>query len=279
MRMRRSSILSVLLLFVMTFPALAAKKDRCSTGKLNEDEAAIVEQELNQNGRRGGGIVVPVWIHVISSGQGVANGEVPDKWIRDQITVLNESFAGERGGADTGFQFRLEGVTRTFNPDWFFMGYQSQAERRAKTALRRGGAETLNIYTVDGGLYLGWATFPSHYKAQSEVDGVVLDFRSLPGGPYETFSLGGTAPHEVGHWLLLYHTFQNGCSNNGDYIEDTPKERYPARGCPVGLDTCLRDPGLDPIFNYMDYSDDACYTQFTPQQADRMQAAWFTYRD
>lgn len=277
MRLRRSLVLTLTVLFAFT--AFAGKKDRCSTRMLNDDEAAIVEQEMAGNSGRGrDSIVVPVWIHVISSAPGVENGEVPDKWIRDQITALNETFAGARGGAETPFRFDLDGVTRTLNADWYFMGYQSQAERRAKAALRRGGAETLNIYTVDGGLFLGWATFPSSYKSQSSQDGVVIDFRSMPGGPYVNFSLGFTATHEVGHWLALYHTFQNGCSTNGDYIADTPKERYPARGCPVGLDTCPKDPGLDPIFNYMDYSDDACYTQFTAEQAGRMTNAWLTYR-
>ena len=59
---------------------------------------------------------------------------------------------------------------------------------------------------------------------------------------------------------------------------NTPSERYPARGCPVGIDTCVKDPGLDPIFNYMDYSDDPCYNQFTADQTVRMNNAWVTYR-
>jgi len=108
----------------------------------------------------------------------------------------------------------------------------------------------------------------------------VIDYRSMPGGPYERYSLGLTAIHEIGHWLALYHTFQNGCTPNNDYVFDTPAERYPARGYPIGLDTCTRAkyPGLDPVQNYMDYSDDACYNQFTDAQTDRMQAAWVAYR-
>lgn len=277
----RSSYFFFCLFFALTAasPTFAGKRDRCSTRSLTDAEAAQVEQEIEDGRGRGSGVVIPVWFHVITEGDELQEGDVPNRMLREQIDAMNETFAGERGGVDTGFSFELAGVTRTFNPEWFHMGFQSQAERRAKTALRRGGAETLNIYTVDGGLFLGWATFPSHYRAQPSQDGVVIAVGSLPGGWLAPFDLGFTATHEVGHWLALYHTFQNGCSRNGDYIADTPAERYPASGCPVGLDTCLRDPGLDPIQNYMDYSDDACYTQFTALQTDRMQAAWAIYRD
>ena len=35
---------------------------------------------------------------------------------------------------------------------------------------------------------------------------------------------------------------------------------------------------MDPINNFMDYSFDSCLTEFTPEQAARMQFAWQTYR-
>ena len=37
-------------------------------------------------------------------------------------------------------------------------------------------------------------------------------------------------------------------------------------------------PGLDPIHNYLDYSYDPCYNQFTPNQATRTQQMFSAYR-
>ena len=91
------------------------------------------------------------------------------------------------------------------------------------------------------------------------------------------FDLGHTATHEAGHWVHLHHTFNGGCNNWGDYVEDTPPMRVPTSRCPIGKDTCA-EPGLDPIHNYMDYSDDPCYNQFTPGQAARAQAQYIHYR-
>jgi hypothetical protein len=53
--------------------------------------------------------------------------------------------------------------------------------------------------------------------------------------------------------------------------------RVPTARCPIGKDTCS-EPGLDPIHNYMDYSDDPCYNQFTQGQALRAQDAWLEWR-
>jgi hypothetical protein len=269
-------------------PALAAGgKDRCGTALLDVSEEARVDEDIRGFQHRAGGgpsdIVIPVWFHVINIGAGLENGDVSDTMIRDQLRVLNDSYAGRTGGARTPFRFTLEGITRTTNAAWFFMGIQSQEERRAKAALRRGGPGTLNVYTTDGGGYLGWATFPSRYASQPDQDGIVVYYASLPGGGCcgdSVYDEGDTATHEVGHWLSLYHPFQNGCSTNNDYVSDTPAERYPAFGCPVGRDSCAtaRHPGLDPVFNFMDYTDDDCMHLFTPEQASRATAGYLVYR-
>jgi hypothetical protein len=153
-------------------------------------------------------------------------------------------------------------------------------EYKAKRALRRGGADALNVYTVDGGKYLGWAYFPSGYASRPYVDGVIVAFGSMPGSTipgFGNYNLGFTATHEAGHWLGLYHTFQGGCNAKGDYVSDTPAEKGPAFGCQVGRDTCLA-AGVDPIHNFMDYSDDPCYFEFTAGQAERMQEQYLFFR-
>jgi hypothetical protein len=278
MRIRTFVAGAAVTLFSLNLLAAGQQPARCATRLVTEEEATAIESELVRGKHRGASVVVPVWVHVISAGTGIENGDVPDRTIRAQIDVLNSTFAGERGGSATGFAFGLVNITRTINPAWHSMGIQSREEREAKAALRQGGPETLNVYLTNGAGYLGWATFPSSYKSQPSQDGVVVHYGSLPGGFIQNYNLGFTATHEVGHWLALYHTFQNGCTPNNDYVSDTPAEKYPARGCPIGIDTCPRFAGIDPVENYMDYSDDACYTEFTAGQTSRMQSAWATYR-
>ena len=88
-----------------------------------------------------------------------------------------------------------------------------------------------------------------------------------------SYDQGETATHEAGHWLNLAHTFHGGCNHWGDQVDDTP----PMAGRRTGARrarTRASEPGLDPIHNYMDYSYDACYTEFTRGQTLRAQDAW-----
>jgi pregnancy-associated plasma protein-A len=220
---------------------------------------------------------VPVYFHVISDG---AVGNVTQTQIDDQIRVMNLAFTGVYGGVKTGFTFQLAGVTRTDNAEWFNAGPGSPAERAMKKALTTNAPEALNYYSTTAGVYLGWAYLPGLTPSRMFLDGIVVDWESMlhTSTRYlDRYDLGLTAVHEAGHWFGLLHTFDGGCNAKGDYIDDTPPMRVPTSGCPLGKDTCP-EPGLDPIHNYMDYSYDSCYFEFTAGQTQYMQDHFIHFR-
>jgi hypothetical protein len=245
---------------------------------LNETYEALPDSAKGKGGPKFRA-TVPVWFHVVSP-DGVV-GNVTQTQIDDQIRAMNLGFGGFEGGANTGFTFRLAGVTRSVNAAWFNAGPGSPDERAMKKALHRGGLDTLNYYSTTAEAYLGWAYLPGLTPSRQYLDGIVVDWESMVhtstryAGRYD---LGKTATHEAGHWVNLEHTFYGGCNANGDYVADTPAMKVPTSGCPAGKDTCPKDPGLDPIHNYMDYSYDACYFEFTPGQAARAQDSWLYFR-
>jgi hypothetical protein len=218
------------------------------------------------------GAAVPVYVHVMADANG--NGDVTDAQITQQVAVLNKTYAGGESSAasNTGFTFTLAGTDRYYNSTWH--KDRSSSTYRAQT--RKGGKNALNIWLVDFA-YLGIATFPWDYSRNPSVDGIRVHYASLPGGSEANYNLGETATHEAGHWLGLYHTFQGGCTSTNDEVADTPAQSSATNGCPTGRDSCSL-PGLDPIHNYMDYSYDSCYDQFTPNQTTRMQQMFSAYR-
>jgi hypothetical protein len=260
---------------------VARSLDRCGTREVSAVEALELENSLilaNAAPRAPGSVTVNVRFHVIRKGLGIADGNLTDAMIDDQIAVLNRTYTGT-GGTNTPFRFRLRSIDRTTNTRWFNgLAPGTAIEREVKLKLRDGDATTLNIYTANlsGGL-LGWATFPWDYEDAPVMDGVVLRYSSLPGVSMTSpFNLGYTGTHEVGHWLGLFHTFQGGCAST-DRVADTPAEDTATSGCPIGKNTCLFRPGFDPIHNFMDYSDDACMFEFTPGQstrADNLSLIW-----
>lgn len=256
---------------------------RCATEKLTTAQTDEIDRQVavfkeNQKAANGGfelnatGGVINVYWHVINKGTGIANGDIPASQITAQMNVLNAAYAS------TGWSFNLVSTDRTTNATWYTCG-GGACETQMKSALRVGTADDLNIYSNNpSGGVLGWATFPSSYASNPLNDGIVILFSSVPGGTAAPYNLGDTATHEVGHWMGLYHTFQGGCNGNGDFVSDTAAEKSAAFGCPTGRDSCRNKPGLDPITNFMDYTDDACMDRFSAGQDTRMDSLFTTYR-
>lgn len=163
---------------------------------------------------------------------------------------MNERFA------PYGFTFTQAGSDWTVNSGWA----RDNSELTMKRSLRKGTYADLNVYFLpDMGSTLGYAYLPKSVSSGSSdfyYDGMTIASGTVPGGALTGFNLGLTAVHEAGHWLGLYHTFQGGCSGSGDFIDDTPPQASPSSGCPIGRNSCPSDPRLDPIHNYMDYSDE-----------------------
>ncbi len=296
--MSKFSILSLVLLVAVAVVGFKgdARADKPSDNKIpgvgerycpvhpSDAEQAAMEEDFNARSKelaRAGvpeaaGGLINVYFHVVNKGTGIANGDVTTAMINSQMSVLNNAYAA------SGWTFNLVSTDHTTNATWY-NGCYGSSETPMKTALRQGTADDLNIYTCNpsNGI-LGYATFPSSYNSAPLKDGIVVLYSSLPGGTAVPYDLGDTATHEAGHWMGLYHTFQGGCARNatngGDLVSDTPAEKSPAFGCPQGRDTCSRIAGLDPIENFMDYTDDACMFQFSTGQGSRMNAQWTAYR-
>ncbi|KAI1097983.1 Metalloprotease [Jackrogersella minutella] len=252
----------------------------CGTPEPTESQLAaaqamyVKEKEDRENGlfRALASISVNTYFHVVASSESLDDGYLTQTMIDDQLAVLNSDYAPH------AISFNLVSTDWTVDANWATDGN----ELAMKQALRKGTYADLNVYFLGslGDGLLGYCYFPDNVASGSTEffqDGCTILGHSVPGGTAAPYNLGGTLVHEVGHWHGLYHTFQGGCSGSGDSVDDTPPQASSTSGCPASRDSCPGG-GVDPIHNYMDYSDDICYEEFTAGQEDRMYTSWNSYR-
>lgn len=219
---------------------------------------------------------IPVVFHILHKTDGTGN--ISDQRILNQVKVLNEdygAFGSGSKGYNTRIQFKLEKITRTANDSWF----NDQNEVQYKQALGMDQKRYLNIYVNSASGYLGYAYLPQE-DAGDVYDGVVILYESVGGrnNGYTGYDQGRTLVHEVGHYLGLLHTFEGyGCYDgydSGDLIGDTNSENAEHYDCNQ-TSTCGTP---DDIHNYMNYTEDTCMHEFTPDQANRMVCSLVNYR-
>lgn len=284
-----STILTLLAALAAASPALAAPRTSrfgCRT-EVSEEFLNSTRRIANEESSRiassktadaaAAPISVNVYMHVVAQDKTVDGGYIPRSRLTDQISVLNKAYAPQN------ISFNLSGADYTVNPNWANDG-DPQA---MKAKLRKGTYADLNLYYQttlgEGGGDLGYCYLPlGPPRAGSDLatqDGCTILHSTVPGGSLQGYNLGHTTTHEVGHWFGLLHVFEgDSCSGSGDLVDDTPVQSTMTDGCPTAKDSCPGSAGADSIHNYMDYSDDACYTSFSAGQGVRMRSMWSRYR-
>ncbi|MBK6930361.1 MAG: PKD domain-containing protein [Saprospirales bacterium] len=286
---------------------------RWKAGQLKKRDGAQLRLQPNT-------YIIPVVVHLV--GQDAAN--LTDAQIQTQLDVLNQAFANQLGSVlpvsdDAQIKFCLAKKTPSSATTTGIVRYTTSAANtlannhnmsltgaNSQQALTTTSAywdplRYLNIWVVkrisfDPSPYsntvLGYSPFPlSFFSGQPfNLDGVVMRLDAF-GNPstLANYNMGRTLAHEVGHYLGLFHTFQQAClevsaglpcNAAGDDCCDTPPVYAPNQNNCVSNNSCTESPNLpDQIANHMDYAYDGCRTTFTEDQADRMHAVIQLFRD
>ncbi len=274
-------------------------------------------------------IIIPVVFHIVHNGEALGSLQNPyEKKIQQQLQILNDFFANKNNkytlkGVDTKIQFCLatrniqgisrKGVIRYKGVQEKFIIYDEWANKTNDDLFLKSQHRNsyfprenyLNIWVanlfskdITGEIIEysgGYSTFP--WEISPILDGIVVSYKHFGIQTSKKFGLGKTLIHEAGHWLGLYHTFQDSfddcfeddCSSEGDKVCDTEPRQIGAFTDDVVMgftenncftaESCVNGgESTDAIQNYMDYNFDPCMTFFTQGQKERMKDALSWYR-
>ena len=249
--------------------------------------------------RTQGTIYIPVVFHIVMKNPDL----VTDAQVLAQLDTLNRDYSGKNGDSvkipsyfkplfgKSSIQFCLAKRTPDGDPTTGIVRVSTSASSfgidDAVKQTSTGGDDSWNtdkyfnvwICYLSNSI-LGYGSFPDDGFPNQQ--GVVIDYRSIPGGTYTNYNTGKTLTHETGHYFNLYHIWgdDNGDCTGTDYVADTPNQADATSGCPNGikLDSCTSSGDGVMYQNYLDYSNDACLVMFTQGQVARMESALSTYR-
>lgn len=271
----------------------------------------LVQQKKSRSGRTAEAIIrIPVVVHVIHDNRdsltigGQKNSNISVQQIESQIRVLNEDYRRKEGtngyntnpvGADMEIEFYLAnrnpngnvstGIIRRYR-DKSIYSINEDLEDISKISYWPSD-RYLNIWVLpDIYSYLGYGQFPASgsvdglnpdYPNAALTDGIFVGCQYVGTTGYladQTYALGRTVTHEVGHWLGLIHTWGDEYCGT-DYCDDTPptESSNSTRFCNDRYSTCVSGQTTrNMIENYLDYSPDACMNVFTQDQKNRVRA-------
>lgn len=281
-----------------------------------EEQMQEMMNESPQAIMNGSVYTVPVVFHIIHLGANSASN-IPESQVLQALDDLNSDFRDyQMTGTDVEIEFclaqrdpqggsqfngageNITGIQRVNGSvveDYESLGIisqnsQSSNEIAVKALSNWPNTDYLNIWVVHNipGGVIGFATLP---VADDSVDGIVME-ASATG----TSDFSHVLSHEVGHFLNLFHTFRgsmnstecplNGdCHLDGDLLCDTrphsalndfnnwfPCDESQYMNCDASSYT------YDVTENHMNYTDNDCRNEFTPDQVMRMRCALITLR-
>lgn len=224
-------------------------------------------------------LVIKLMFHIVANNDG-SNPATTPTMIANQVVRLNEDYLPSR----ITFEYQYDYVYNT--------AFRSLAETefdamKAQYAVKP--ESLLNVFVSYVEASYSYGTFPWDNRALSPYGGIVMTTPHFS-------TVQSTLAHEVGHCLGLMHTQRgvsevSACSdcyeragfNDGDYVGDFCEDTGPTptnNVCrqPGGTDQCSGNLwGQTDIQNFMGYSGDACWSEFSTQQMGRMHC-WINSR-
>lgn len=269
----------------------------------------------NQNSR----VIIPIVFHVV--GNSSVQSLLTENRISAQIKQLNRDFSMTNedfanvpnpfkpwAATTAKISFELKQIVRkTTSQTSFQLPALDFCQDPIKLA-SLGGSNAINtennLNVWAGNTFnekeldlLGYAIFPwwrLEYPCVDAVDGVVVHHATVGStsspnpGVFADYNLGRTLTHEVGHYLGLYHIW-NDCADTVccRALPDLPAQKGPnagkptfpnrANSCPGAIGTPATQYG-DMFMNYMDYVDDDTMFMFSESQIQSCIDACIQYR-